>query len=254
MSISPTVDGDAMATKPYDFEQIRLQKLSLPDPALEDPDFQKILAQSRPFTLTSEERMYALYAAVKYVIQANIAGDLVECGVWRGGSCMNAALTLLQMERRDRDIYLFDTYEGMTVPELVDVDLLGRSATQLLASPAESEPTLCYASLDIVRENMRATGYPMEKIQFVQGPVETTIPARAPQQIALLRLDTDWYASTKHELEHLYPRLSAGGILIIDDYGHWRGSKKATDEYFANRTPSIFMNRVDYTGRLIVKR
>lgn len=209
----------------YDFEHIRQQKLHLPDLALENPAFQAMLARCRPFTLTSDERMYALHTAVQYILQANIAGDFVECGVWKGGSCMNIALTLLQQGARDRTIHLFDTYEGMTPPEHADVDLLGRSATQLLASPVECEPTKCFASLDEVENNMRTTGYPTEKIHFIKGPVETTLPARAPQQIALLRLDTDWYASTKHELEQLYPRLSVGGVLIID-----------------------------YSGRLIVKR
>lgn len=241
-------------SKSDDFEQIRRQKLHLPDPALEDGAFQKILARARPFTLTSDERMYALHTAVKYIVQADVIGDLVECGVWRGGSCMNMALTLLQLGRRDRAIYMFDTYEGMTQPEAVDVDLQGRSAAQLLASPTEREPTKCFAPLDVVCTNMRSTGYPMEQIRFVKGVVETTIPAQAPHNIALLRLDTDWYSSTKHELEHLYPRLSSGGILVIDDYGHWRGSQKATDEYFAHHEAKVFMHRIDYSGRLIVKR
>lgn len=216
--------------------------------------FNKLLAQSRSFTLTSDERMYALHTAVQHIIDANIPGDLVECGVWRGGSCMNMALTSLQRGRQDRLIYLFDTYEGMAAPEAIDVDLLGRTATELLTSPTESESTKCFAPLAIVQENMRSTGYPMEKVRLVKGLVETTIPSLAPQQIALLRLDTDWYASTRHELEHLYPRLATGGILIIDDYGHWRGSKKATDEYFAGFDAKVFMHRIDYTGRLIVKK
>lgn len=240
--------------KTYDYEQIRQQNLHLPDPALEDPDFHKVLIPSKPFTLTSIERMYALHSAVKYIIQANIAGDVVECGVWRGGSCMNMALTFLHQGEQNRVIYMFDTYEGMTDPEAVDVDILGRSATRLLTTPAECESTKCVASLDLVQENMKSTGYSMEKIRFIKGDVAASIPTQAPHQIALLRLDTDWYASTKHELDYLYPRLTAGGILIIDDYGHWGGAKKATDEYFAKVDPAVFMHRIDYSGRLIVKR
>jgi hypothetical protein len=87
----------------------------------------------------------------------------------------------------------------------------------------------------------------------VIGRVEETLPQAAPDEIAILRLDTDWYESTRHELEHLYPRLSVGGILIIDDYGHWQGARKAVDEYFAGRSPAVFLNRVDYTCRLVVK-
>lgn len=83
--------------------------------------------------------------------------------------------------------------------------------------------------------------------------MERTIPAGAPGEIAILRLDTDWYESTRHELEHLYPRLSPGGILIIDDYGHWRGSRKATDEYIEKHAAALFLGRIDYTGRIAVK-
>lgn len=236
-----------------DFEAIRLQNQSLPDPALKDPTFQTIFQQCRLFTLTSIERMYALHASVQYLVRAAIPGAFVECGVWRGGSCMNMALTLLQHGIRDRPIVLYDTFTGMTPPDAGDIDLLGRAATDLLESPRERDATRCDAALADVRSNLCATAYPMAQIQFVRGDVQDTLPAAAPEQIALLRLDTDWYASTRHELEHLYPRLASGGILIIDDYGHWRGARRATDEYFEH-TPAVFMQRIDYSGRLIVKR
>ena len=83
--------------------------------------------------------------------------------------------------------------------------------------------------------------------------MEDTIPKNSPEKISILRLDTDWYESTKHELEYLFPRLSSGGILIIDDYGHFKGAKKAVDEYFTKNKIQYFLNRIDYTGRLIVK-
>ena len=83
--------------------------------------------------------------------------------------------------------------------------------------------------------------------------VEDTIPNQAPKEIALLRLDTDWYESTLHELEHLYPRLVSGGVLIIDDYGHWRGAREAVDEYIDKHKLKLFLTRIDYTGRLCVK-
>ncbi len=80
-----------------------------------------------------------------------------------------------------------------------------------------------------------------------------TIPKNVPEKISILRLDTDWYESTKHELNNLFPRLVSGGILIIDDYGHFQGSKKAVDEYFEENKISSFLFRIDYTGRLFVK-
>jgi hypothetical protein len=104
-----------------------------------------------------------------------------------------------------------------------------------------------------VKETLRATGYPAERLHFVVGPVEETIPREVPPGIALLRLDTDWYESTKHELEHLYPLLADGGALIIDDYGHWEGCKRAVDEYFAASPPPVLLSRIDYTGRVAIK-
>ena len=113
--------------------------------------------------------------------------------------------------------------------------------------------TPAIAPFEEVSRNMFSTGYDRARINFVRGKVEDTLPASAPAEIALLRLDTDWYESTSHELVHLYPRLVKGGILIIDDYGHFAGAKKAVDEYFQEYSIPIFFNRIDYTGRLAVK-
>jgi hypothetical protein len=110
----------------------------------------------------------------------------------------------------------------------------------------------CNASIEDVQANMARSSYPSQRIHLVKGPVESTIPGVAPDDIALLRLDTDWYESTRHELEHLFPRLVPGGVLIIDDYGHWQGARQAVDEYLAKSDVPILLNRVDYTGRIAV--
>ena len=110
-----------------------------------------------------------------------------------------------------------------------------------------------YASIEEVQRNMWSTGYPKERMHFVKGPVESTIPEHAPEQIALLRLDTDFYESTRHELEHLFPRLVKGGVLILDDYGHWEGQRAAVDEYCKKKGIHLLLTRVDYTGRVAVK-
>jgi hypothetical protein len=107
-------------------------------------------------------------------------------------------------------------------------------------------------SQEEVFRTIRSTGYDMGRVVMVKGRVEHTIPGQVPDQIAVLRLDTDWHHSTRHELEHLYPRLVAGGVLIVDDYGHFQGARRAVDEYFAE-TP-VFLSRLDYTGRLAIKR
>ncbi len=206
-----------------------------------------------PFTMTTPARIYALVRAVEYVSARAIPGALVECGVWRGGSMMAVALTLLRLGVTDRELYLYDTFTGMTEPSDEDVKPSGERAADLLASEGPDSDIWAIASLDQVREAVLSVGYPEERIHFVQGPVQETLPARAPDDIALLRLDTDWYSSTKHELVHLYPRLARGGVLILDDYAHWQGARRATDEYMSENGVTLLLNRIDNTARIAVK-
>jgi O-methyltransferase len=208
-----------------------------------------------PYTMTSRERIYTLIHAVQYLTQHQIPGDIVECGVWKGGSMMAIAKTLLQLGQQDRHLYLFDTYSGMSEPSEKDACFNGESAVNLLeTSDINDERSVwCNASLQQVKDLMYSTGYPTEKIHFVEGKVEDTLPQNAPDQIALLRLDTDWYESTRHELIHLFPRLSQHGIIVIDDYGFWKGAKLAVDEYFQQQQTRIFLSRIDDTGRVGVK-
>jgi O-methyltransferase len=207
----------------------------------------------KPYTMTTPPRIYALARSVEYVVRQEIAGAVVECGVWRGGSMMAVALTLLRLGVTDRDLYLFDTFEGMTEPGAEDVMHTGERAAELLADPRRQEHYRAAAGLDEVRRSMLEVGYPQDRLHFVQGPVEETLPDRAPDEVALLRLDTDWYASTKHELVHLYPRLAPGGVLIVDDYAYWHGARRAVDEYVEEHELPLLLNRVDYTARLAVK-
>lgn len=218
-----------------------------------DDDARAIIETVLPFSMTSPERILALRDAVRHVCRHGIDGDIVECGVWRGGSMMAAALTMLECGARRR-IHLFDTFEGMPPPAAADRDLTGVSAATLLAAEQrESGDTWAYSPLEQVRANLRSTGYPGELVRFVPGRVEETIPEAAPERIAVLRLDTDWYESTRHELEHLYPRLAVGGVLIVDDYGHWQGARRAVDEYLAASGARLLLSRIDYTGRMAVK-
>jgi O-methyltransferase len=219
-----------------------------------EPEFEELLARCSEATMTSVERMYALYQAVRYVHAAGIPGDIVECGVWRGGSSMLAALTLDRLGDRSRRLWLYDTFEGMSEPTDMDVDAItGDRMTEGWHARREADdPVVCLADLDDVRSNMESTKYPMDRVELVQGKVEDTIPERAPETISLLRLDTDWFESTRHELEHLWPRLQPGGVLIIDDYGHWVGARNAVDEYLARVAP-VLLHRIDYTGRIAIK-
>jgi hypothetical protein len=219
-----------------------------------EEDFKSIYWKTKPFTMTSLERMYAVYKATRHIAKLDIPGSIVECGVWKGGSAMVAALTLLSLGKTDRDIYLYDTYEGMSEPSEKDIHHTGSSAKTEWDSARKSDRNeWCYSPVNEVKANMLSTGYPKERLHFIQGKVEDTIPGVIPDRIAILRLDTDWYESTYHELKHLYPVVSEGGFLIIDDYGCWQGAREAVDRFFSNDAQPLFLDRIDYTGRIGVK-
>lgn len=217
-----------------------------------DAEFGRIYEACRPYTMTSKERMYALYNAVCYLDANSINGDLVECGVWKGGSVMLCALILQLLGDTSRRIFLYDTFSGMSEPTHRDVDLAGNRAADLLARARRSDHIWAYSSRSEVETNLATTGMANDRFVLIEGKVEDTIPATAPDRIALLRLDTDWYESTLHELTHLFPLLTENGVLIIDDYGHHKGAKEATDTYFADNGPML-LNRIDYTGRIGLK-
>jgi O-methyltransferase len=222
-------------------------------PDLTEDQINTIIAV-RPFTMTSVERLISLIHSVEYIHARGIKGDIVECGVWRGGSMMAAALTLMRLGDCSRDLYLYDTFEGMSAPTEIDKAHNGQSADELLRAEERGTGIWCYADLEDVQNNLRSIKYPADKIHFVRGKVEDTIPGTLPSgDVAILRLDTDWYSSTLHEMVHLYPLLAPEGVLIIDDYGHWEGARQAVDEYLAANRISLLLHRVDYTGRIALK-
>jgi O-methyltransferase len=206
----------------------------------------------RDWTMTSHWQIFALIVAARYVVDSGVPGDIVECGVWRGGSVQAVARTLLGRGATDRDLHLFDTFAGMPPPTDVDRRVAGRPASEMLARRPRTANLWGIADLDDVRAGMSATGYPVERVHFHVGLVEDTLPAEAPEMIALLRLDTDWYASTRHELEHLYDRVAPGGVIVIDDYDYWEGSRKAVDEFVAERRLRLLLVPIEST-RVTVK-
>ena len=221
-----------------------------------EPDFLALYERCKPFTMTSLERLYSLHKCAEYIAAAGIAGDLAECGVWRGGSCMLMALGLIRAGDTGRHIYMYDTFEGHPRPDPdKDVDLWGNRGIDEWRRQEEAGTLGEWgvASLAEVRGNLLSTGYPAERLIFVQGMVETTVPGNTPANLALLRLDTDWYDSTRVALRHLYPKLVQGGVLIIDDYGHYRGQRQAVDEYFAEIGEKPLLHRIDYSCRVIVR-
>jgi O-methyltransferase len=234
----------------------RITPLEHPRESGLEPSDIELYRQVARYTMTSAESIAVLADAVRHVVAERVPGAIVECGVWRGGSMMAVAKTLLELGNTEMDLYLMDTFEGMTDPTDRDTDRLGRSAESLLAGEVRREESHLWglAPLNGVRDAVTSVGYPSERLHFVKGRVEETVPVRAPERISLLRLDTDWYESTRHELEHLYPRLSPGGILILDDYGCWQGAREATDEYFMAHPPRPLLVRFNASeGRIALK-
>lgn len=211
----------------------------------------EICRRVKPYTLTPPPRIMALCESIRYLDRAGIAGPIVECGVWRGGSMMAAALTLLELGSTRRDLHMFDTFTEMPLPDERDTHMSGRPGPEFFADVIAGDEVYDLLPLEQVRELLEGTGYPRERLRFVPGLVEETIPAEAPEEIALLRLDTDWYRSTIHEMRHLYPRIVSGGILIVDDYGEFAGARQAVDEYLAEDGRPVLLNRVDFSCRLV---
>ncbi len=223
--IRPAIRG---VFKSFGYEVVKLarfhQSLGTPN----DLQNTEIINRTSDYTMTPPESIHNLLKGVEYVVENHIPGAIVECGVWRGGSMMAVAMKLSEM-KVDRPIFLYDTFAGMSKPTGDDVNANGMVADDVLKEVVNHTA----AGIDLVKGNMNSTGY--KNVRYVEGDVVETLRSTKPDNIAILRLDTDWYESTKAELEHLYPLLSPGGILIVDDYGGWLGARKATDEFFKGK-------------------
>lgn len=207
-----------------------------------------------PYTLTKLDTIQSLIDSVKYIIKNNVEGDFIECGVWKGGSIMTMIKTLQELNVSDREIFLYDTFSGMSKPTSEDIASDGRIAPDLYAGiTGEMRRENDAVPLDKVQRNISSLNYDENKIHYVKGKVEDTLSNNNHKKIALLRLDTDWYESTKCELELLFPKLVKGGILIIDDYGDWNGSKKATKEYLKKNNIKMMLHRLPGNERIGIK-
>lgn len=218
-----------------------------------------ILKPSNPkdaLSMVSCDRLWAVLQAVKYVVTNQIEGDMVECGVWRGG-CSLAMAMMLRSLGSEKKIYLYDTFSGMTQPTDVDVEWkTGDNAWNAYkALQTNTHNEWCFAPIEDVKANFEVQGL-LKYCEFIKGDVVDTLRDHhlLPEKISLLRLDTDWYESTAIEMNTLYPRLSKNGVLLVDDYGHWKGSRKAVDEFFQNTSRQRPLAwKTDYTGRGYIK-
>lgn len=216
----------------------------------------EILKTVMPFSVAGPWRLLAVIDAARHVVRHGIEGAFVECGVLRGGATMAAALAFLDEGTTDRDIHLFDTFEGMPAPTDADFKRrTGISAKEILEGRRRvgvHGSDWAMAPESEVRGNLARVPYPPDRIHFTKGLVEETIPEAAPDRIAVLRLDTDFYESTRHELQELVHRVSPHGVVLIDDYGSWDGARRAVDEFLAGSDRPFFLQRTDADGRAFV--
>ncbi len=217
----------------------------------------EIIKQSQKYSMASARRLHANIEAVDYVISNGIDGSIVECGVWKGGGTMSMMLKLMDLGEERRDFFLFDTFSGMAgLSGFDEKNGMGNAETRRKFNRQQqgSKNDWCCAPLQEVKKNVQSIKYPADRIHYVVGDVRDTLPQTGVGEIAILRLDTDWYESTKQELETLFPKLARGGVLIVDDYGAWKGAQKAVDEYFQSQSRSIFLQYVDASGRMGIRQ
>ena len=190
-----------------------------------------------------------------YLVSNKIDGEIVECGVFKGANCRFICDYLKTNGLEDKKIYLYDTFEGMPRASSEDININSKkNYNEFLDNNSKSSSLknfYRYENINNVEKNLLSTNYDKNKIFFIKGLVEETIPKKIPEKICLLILDTDYYKSTKHELNHLYPLLIKGGIIIIDDYGTWSGVKKAVDEYFDHLND--FISFIDHKTIFLIK-
>ena len=215
-----------------------------------------ILNNIKDYTMTSIPSQWSLIQSINHVIRNNVEGSFVECGIFRGGNVILMS-KLLEAHKVEKKIFAYDTFQGMPLPGKDDLDLRGNNSVNKFLELKNSEnegSQWCYCNIEDVKSNIKKFNINyLKNINFIKGKVEETLldVKNLPKKISLLRLDTDFYSSTKTELNILYPLLSKKGVLIIDDYGHFKGAKKAVDEFFdINR---IWLHRVDYSTRIYIK-
>jgi len=204
--------------------------------------------------------------AIQYVLRNNIEGAVIECGV-DAGYFESVWIDELLRQGKTRDIYLYDTFTGLTAPGANDYTCDGARlykmdkdqvykhwADQIVTDKLN---TWCYTPLEKVQQTLFSTGYPQDKLHFIVGDVMETLrdDENIPDKIAILRLDTDWYETSKYELERMYDKVVPGGVIIFDDYYHWDGQRRATDEFFSSINMKYnFVDINNYKTAAIIKK
>jgi O-methyltransferase len=189
-------------------------------------------------SLCTRIRLRGLQRLAEHVARKQIPGDVVECGVYRGGSAVVIGERLL---RQQREMWLFDVFSGMPEPGENDQ----QEAWNDLGKFASSEA--------LVRQTLSAGAVDLHRVHIVTGRYENTLIDFSPSPVAFLHLDCDWYASVRLCLEAFYDSVVPGGVVVVDDYGHWAGCKKAVDEFVNRRSIGVRLTPIDYTGHYFFK-
>lgn len=201
--------------------------------------------QGRDFTTDSDTmigrlRLDNLQSCVTDVLDQGVSGDLIETGVWRGGASIFMRAVLKAYGISDRTVWLADSFQGLPKPDP-------------LQYPADADDGLWKAdglavSIDQVKANFTAYGLLDDQVRFLPGWFRDTLPSAPIERLAVLRLDGDMYESTMDALVALYPRLSVGGYVIVDDYGSIAACQKAVDDFRSRHDISDDIKRIDWTG------
>ena len=204
--------------------------------------------------------------AVNYILQNNIEGVIIECGVYQG-DFEHIWINELIKNNTVRDIYLYDTFTGLTEPSEYDYTCKDAKIYQMNKDDVyntwksfiidDKTNNWCYSSLEEVQSRLHSTGYPQNNLHYIVCDVMETLKdkTKIPEKIAILRLDTDWYESSKYELEQMYDNVVTGGLIIFDDYYHWDGQRRATDDFFLSRNINYdFVNIGNYKTAAIIKK
>jgi len=220
-----------------------------------EAEIKKSIPLVRHHTMTSFERLATLWLQTRYLDNQKVSGALVECGVWRGGAAAIMALAHLHGSSSPwRQLHLFDSWQGLPEP---NGNMDGDSAVGYSdgrSSGALQPVGQCVASLEETRELLETEiGYPAALLHYHVGWFQQTLPQTEVGEIGLLRLDGDWYESTRVCLEYLYSNVVQGGVVVLDDYGHWSGCRTATDEFLARQPQPIMLHHIDYAGRYFIK-
>ena len=232
-SLFKKINYDLIKKKPYDVSK------NFP----EISEFEKELFDiCSNYSMTSFDGMFSLMKSLDFIIQNNVDGDFVECGVWKGGNLIMFQ-KYIEKYNLNKKIYAYDTFEGMSEPAEIDKTFEGESASLQLDKLEKKK---------VDRKKNVEKYTTSTNLTSIKGKVEDTLinKKNLPNKISILRLDTDWYSSTKKELEILYPLLEKNGILYIDDYGYWQGARKAVDEFFKDKKVTMF--KIDFTARMII--